>query len=311
MGSLPAALTHLYGFERRLNQKEAAVDAAICVRTNIGRAILAGSHHSQLAPHLLVDFQWQRVRKLAQAWEDTDSAWHPYIRELWLEFDQAQLLEPVPIPGMFVGLNAAQLNPQLTQHIVNLMSGSLDIRSPATLPYAERFLGSLSLLPPTARLFQVGAMLSRATTNIRVCVSGLNAVSVVKYLRAIQWINSFGHPDSRALVLCSMADDVTLHLDLGPTLGGTVGLELYVNRGEHSRVSALKWAPVLDYLTKCGMCLDSERQLLLAWGGTTMQRGRLGRTSTAFHKIVQHVKLSLAPTLTSAKVYFGIVTPPN
>ncbi len=189
-GRMPAALgLELFGFECDLSDPRPVADFLVsCTRRRGGAAALAAAHDHPA------------VARFAAAWDE-------HFDDVWLELDVSRSVDP--IPSVFFAPTAW--------------------RGPACLAQADaglRLLGGaapalariVDAIPEHAGLFQIGRMLARPATPVRVCVGPMLPDVATAFLTAID------HPARRArdelARLAPLVDAVAVGLDLdGPRLG--------------------------------------------------------------------------------------------
>jgi hypothetical protein len=213
---------------------------------------------------------WRRIREFAHLWTDSCSSLSRTVEEVWLEFDVCLTQDaPGNTPSVFFSLGYQ--SPQeparrrrLSGEYVRVAKTGLDILegeriSPGTL---SRLAECLYILPPSARLLFLGAMISRDTGTIRVVASGLSLEDMIRYLQRLGLRESVGHP---ALItsISDLADHMWLAIDIGETgVSPRIGFDCYCNSVAQAEDNS-SWADLLDFLVKEGICTDHKRDALL------------------------------------------------
>jgi hypothetical protein len=285
------------GFECGLEEIAADADFLVCVDGALDT--LTGRNASvKLNNSVVTSPPWQRLRTFCQA--RSESALLQQISNIWVEFDRSCHSVPILRPSVFFGIDRTKNHQRAAEAGLRLLRGS---------PLPAQLTRTLSLcfgaLPTTARVFQVGMMLSRKTTPVRLCVGGLERGQLLGYLSAVGWpgsmddlsdvLGSLSHP------LQALAVDLDVDGDVGPRLG----IECYVGR-EYSLVNVHpNWELFLKQLVALGLCLPSKRDALLAWPGYAFREAVL---PSLFLRGINHVKVVWEPPgLVYAKAYLSFV----
>lgn len=275
----PLAAT-TFGFECRLGDPAAWADLVAYAVAGPGRDALA-----DLPPALLAEPTWRRVRDLAQAWRSPDSVLHDGADNLWLEFDlegrAAAALEARAVPpSVFVGLPAwDQDRPQPSTYRPNVggylaaVTAVLRALDRDVTEETERCLARcFGALRRHEYLFQVGLMLTRRVDTVRLCIRLRTTSRTRDYLTAVGWPGVAGRrtPGHDALddllALVEPTDHTWLHLDVGPHVQPTIGLECYfAGNAQPSREP--RWTALLGVLVERGLCTRAKRDALLAYPG--------------------------------------------
>jgi len=263
--------------------------------------MLAGRNASaKLDSTIVTSPPWQRFRTFCESW--SDSALLRQTSNVWLEFDRSRHSVPVLRPSVFFGVHRAKDSQRLAEAGVNLLRGG---SLPAHLAHALSHC--FSALPTNARVFQVGVMLSRKNTPVRLCVIGLTRDQLLDYLLAVGWPGSTKNVQD---ILHSVSYHhllaVTFDLDSGVGgVGPRLGIECHMGR-EYRLVNVYpKWQVFLEQLVRVGLCLPSERDALLRWPGYTVRDVIL---PSLFFRGLNHVKVVWEPPgFVYAKAYLIFV----
>jgi hypothetical protein len=214
---------------------------------------------------------WRRIRQFARSWVDTSSLLSHRIEEVWLEFDVCLSRNaPAETPSVFFGLGyqspqEAALRRRLAREYVRAAKEGLDILegrriSPASLwTLAECF----HILPGSARILFLGAMISRRTGSIRVVASGLSLEDMVPYLRRLGLRRPVGHLELIADI-SHLTDYLWLAMDIEDAgVSPRIGFDCYYYNSTARSENDRKWADLLDFLVDKGICTDHKRNALL------------------------------------------------
>src|SRR5215213_1169515 len=274
-------------FERPLGEVSMETDFSVCADGALDT--LAGRNSSVMLNNMIVTSPpWQQFRKFCEGW--SDSALLRQISNIWLEFDRSRHTVPISKPSVFFGVHRIKDRQRLAEAGVRrLRGGSL----PGQLAHALSLC--FSALPENANVFQVGVMLSRKNTPIRLCVLGIARDQLLDYLLAIGWSGSIDdvehilHSISQHLPCLAVDFDLDSGVDgVGPRLG----IECYMGR-EYQLVKVHpNWELLLKQLVRLGLCLPSERDALLTWPGYGFRDVIL---PSVFFRGLNHVKVVWEP----------------
>jgi hypothetical protein len=129
---------------------------------------------------------------------------------------------------------------------------------------AQQVLVGCAALPAEAYVFQMGAMLSRHTAGVRLCIRNMSPPHLVNYLTGLGWS---GQPQAlcRTLnALATLVDRIDLDVDIDQTVSPKIGLECYIQPHPQDR---LRWQSLLAYLHEVGLCVPAKRDTLLDYPG--------------------------------------------
>jgi hypothetical protein len=323
---LPGAITDFFGFECRLGVNEPIADFLICCRAGQGSPkILGGQTPDRNLPALLVNHPvWQRIRSFSKEWSDPESAIVDRIHNIWLEFDVDGETASVPVPSVFIGPeNLQSSHPEadksqmpdrctwLTDSALPLLLG--DELQPAVRSQIARCLNHL---PPGASIFQVGLMLSRASSITRLCVRGVPSKQILEYLQALGYDTCNRELNSLLEQLDPLVERIDLDMDVGDRILPKIGLECYLS----ADTSAIH--QFLRHLVSRGLSTPAKAEALESWRGMAHERlnsdvwprdllalsGFLGgRAHSVFARWLHHVKIVYQPGLPlQAKAYLAV-----
>jgi hypothetical protein len=150
---------------------------------------------------------------------------------------------------------------------------------------------------------ELGAMLSRPGSGLRVVASHIPPTHLPNYLQDIDWR---GHRDEITAVIAeipTLIDALMLSMDLGNAVQVRLGLECFI---DHRPERIHQWRVLLDFLQDVGLCTSTAARALLSWHGIC-QRGAcpepwlrnldlgdrlLGpRAVSLFARFLSHIKL--------------------
>jgi hypothetical protein len=267
---LPAALgIGPFMFECSLDDRPAA-DFSVAVMASRGdHAVLSQQDSTGITPPL-DNPDWTRIRQFARSWMDASSLLGHMVEEVWLEFDVCLTSDaPSNTPSVFFRLEYQSpqdlaLRRTLPGEYVRAAKEGLDIlagrrASPATLSIvADCFY----MLPPSARILFIGAMISRGTDTVRVVASRLRLEDMVQYLERLGLRKPVGHHAPIANI-SNLVDHLWLAIDIEETgVTRRIGFDCYYN-GSTQPGNNTKWADLLEFLVDNGFCTEDKRNALL------------------------------------------------
>jgi hypothetical protein len=243
---------------------------------------------------------------------------------MWMEFDVEAVPPSIPVPSVFIGsedlqsAEPARDNRLMPDHCAWLTESALPLLLGAELDSALRgqIARCLNLLPPGARIFQVGLMLARASRVTRLCVRGVSRTQIIEYLRALDYDTSSGQLDELLDLLGPLVERIDLDLDVADRVLPKIGLEGY------QATDAPAINKLLNHLVSCGLSTPAKAEALELWRGMAHERltpeiwprdllalsGFLeGRVHSAFARWLHHVKIVYQPGLPpQAKAYLAV-----
>jgi hypothetical protein len=302
-----------FGFECRLGEPAPQADFLLCATAGSGgRDVLVQPGSSPEWPaEVRQNPSWQRVFAFAQHWAEEGSALQSHVDNVWLEFDVERSPGPVPVPSLFFSPEAAVGRTRRAEDTPALVtaSGLALLLGESPREIGARLAPVFETLPGRARVFQVGAMLSRRTDVVRLCIDRLAPAALMELV--VQWVGAgpAGAVRDAVQAWAGLADELCLNLDMGTEPSARIGLECYFLGESHSeKVQRLR--AFLDRLVEKGLCTPAKRAGVLAYLGVSdEQRDRalwpelLLRSSSfmgpgtlsVFVRDVHHVKLVCHP----------------
>jgi hypothetical protein len=302
-------LTRQFGFECRLDPDDEVVDFGMAVSASDGgREALAGrTDDPRLGALTGQEACWRRLRDFALRWSDPDAPLHVWSPFLGLEFDAAAVSQTVPVPSVFVALDApldeaAGGRPQLAAAVeaADLLRGGLSHALEAALESC--FEG----LPTGARVLHVGAMLGRAQEGLRVSAV-LPAPELKGYLSGVGGEAALEAAQVALAALPHRFPTVQVDFDLLPAVSPRVGLGL-----RPARTEPADWEALFAELVALGCASEAKANALVGWIGVGPARrtGANGGWET-YRRDLSHVKLVCVPgRAPAAKAYFGVTLAP-
>jgi hypothetical protein len=323
---LPGAITDFFGFECQLGVSEPIADFLVCCRASQGAPnLLSGQIPDRDFPLLLANHPvWQRIRSFSTEWSTPESAVADRIHNIWLEFDVDGVPGSMPVPSVFIGPeNLQSAGPpvdkgQMPDRCAWLTDSALPLLVGGELHPAlkTQIARCLNLLPPGACVFQIGLMLSRASSTTRICVRGVSKKQILEYLQVLDYDTSSGQLQALLELLGPMVERIDLDLDVSDRVLPKIGLECYLP----TDTSAIH--EFLNHLVSCGLSTPAKAEALESWRGMAHERLTPeiwprdllalssflgGRVHSAFARWLHHVKIVYQPGLPlQAKAYLAV-----
>ncbi len=308
-GALPGAITDFFGFECALGTDDPVADFLMSCRTSHGsrEALAAPAPGCAIPEFLLQRPVWRRILAFASEWARPESPLFGGIHNLWLEFDLNGAAPSDSEPSVFIGSDRLERSsPQecawLTDLALPLLLGhglDADVRLQITR--------CIDLLPPDARLFQVGLMLSRPAAPVRLCVRGIPRTGITAYLSALDWPGSLAELEKLFDSLGEHAERIDLDFDVAGCIQPKIGLECYIGAGR-PRLSRF-----LEYLVASRICTPKKAEAIELWSGMAHGPQHPGAAGDAanghsvFARAFHHAKIVYEPeSPLHAKAYLGV-----
>ena len=296
VGNLPpSAADAMFGFECRLDHREASADLLLSVPPDAAFAdslIRTGAADGRRTASL---------SRLLSALKEKGSPFAPVVDLLALEFDVAGV-EHAPAPGVFLRSTAESgyADPWLLTAAISVAAGWNED------PCERNAVGRvLAALPPGAAVRWAGAFPDRRRA-VRLLIRALGD-GVAGFLTRIGWPGEVTAVEEilapwRA---CGL-DNHVLAVDVAGGVGPVVGLEL-----SRTRRSSGVWQQALEMMARAGWCLSEKAAALRR--ATRSERLFSPAGVSELHCGIHHVKLAVArgTAAASAKAYVACVLRPS
>jgi hypothetical protein len=319
-------ISSFFGFETRLNNYNGQSDYLFAVSSQREeRDKLADLFtNGKLPQSFRTKKEWQNIEKFVTTWANPHSVLYKNILGLWFEFDIVDDLTHVPIPCVFVHTVPLSINnSESTRECTWLTHFALPLLIGQQLSQnVERnAMEAIQRLPEGVSVFQVGVMLSRATSGIRLVLNKIKPTQIIPYLKTLGWSDN----DDRLLSLIEELEhyvtSIVLHINIGEKgVDSKIGLECSFYPRLYNFET--KWSVFLNYLVKNGLCRPEKKNALLHFPGVeredmnddfnlksyvTNARIPDNDFSSALVRYISHIKLVYMPNQPpEAKVYSGV-----
>src|SRR5262249_5194291 len=181
---------HSFGFEWWLGREATTLDFGISIRRTDAKSFAAAACELGRRNRAEGNNTWAEIAALVCHWSERASPLHSWIPYLFLEFDAATPIDPVPVPSVFVSFDWPlgepddAIVPGVCRESLKLLLG------PRWCPRLDAELSTrLEALPTEGRVIHAGAMLSRSFDTARLSI-GLPRDTLRSYLLRIGWPHS-------------------------------------------------------------------------------------------------------------------------
>ncbi len=317
-------ISSFFGFEHRLQSPTAHADFLIAVSSERGereafaRLLTAGSFPTE---YLQVP-EWQQVRSFVQHWVDAHSILHTHVLGLWLEFDIDPASTNIPIPCVFIHtipMKAAKHDSDYDW----LLSSTLPVLlgHPLSSTVRSRLIQAFNKLPDTASIMDVGVMLSRASSGVRLVYRHLQPKEMIPYLQSLGWTDTDGELASLIEELTVHASRLVLHITITDQgVAPKIGLECSFAPDRYQLET--RWTDLFGYLESKHICLQGKKDLITDFMGADLEDSTTAfsldsytmavriphaQYSKALIRYLSHVKIVYSPGHPlEAKAYPGV-----
>ncbi len=307
-----------FGFEVRLAEEDSAADLGVGFRMTAPVQHSLGYGDSYAAG---TDARWRRIADFVRRLGEPQSCFSARVPFLFLEFDSDGQLPPVPVPGVFMGLDwrIDELSSEARQpgrdgywHSTPGFNDALEMvrtlrRLPLT-PGTETLLArSFATVPDGGLILHLAVMLGRPGEAVRISAM-VPRQDARDYLLSLGWKDGLDELDRTLGVFGPYSDfaspyaPIQIDLDVGEEIGPTIGLMLQPPTSD-------RWPDLLDTLVRENLCAYRKRDGLLAWPGRTAieleSEGNIQRW--VLERTLSHAKVTCcAGAPPKAKAYFGV-----
>ncbi|MDJ1168789.1 hypothetical protein PMG71_05070 [Roseofilum sp. BLCC_M154] len=250
------------GFECRLSSDTSQVDFQQCIiRDESQLKSLQQAMAIATGQSIPTDARWSQLQNFLAQWE---LSLHE-IPEIWLEYDRDNSSDFLPLPAIFVGF-PQEKNPTVDTYAIATKSLNLLLDCSVWHKWQDNLERCFRACPHGVFVSHIGVMLSRNSPALRVNVKHLQPDALVDYLQEIGWQQDTQELQALMKQLLEFVDLLTVCLDVGQLIYPQIGLECILH-GQPPHES--RWAMLLDFLVKRGLCLPEKQEALLTWPGQT------------------------------------------
>jgi hypothetical protein len=328
--TIPGSVSALWGFEVPLHPSaggdNGVADFLFCsTQPERHSKVLAGqSARSKIPVEYLEMPAWQKIQGFCQSWENESHELNGQLHNTWLEFDVATNQPPYQ-PSFFFGL----LPPDATTAAKRrrVIGAALTELTPEIMtPAFSRALNKVMIRRDKSWVFQVGIMLARETTALRLCLRDLaDPDEAVQLLIDLGWSGDVDPVRSLLLELAPLCESIDLDIDLetgpAPSIGAKLGIECSFGRSDRTMAYTEQFT---QWLVRHDMLSVDCAEALVAYNGLVHQDANPAAWSPHLLKLaalsgpdmanqiacwVHHIKVVYQPdTPLSAKAYLAALT---
>ena len=315
-------ISSFFGFETRLNSERSHADYLFAVSSNHGEKEALNSllHSYDFQSFVNQSDEWNNLKQFTREWCKDGTIINKNIHGLWFEFDMKNKLNVFPIPSVFINTTPISNNYSiddeqyrwLTEKAIPLLMGKkLSER------VENNFIRCVQKLPNGTYLIDIGIMLSRSTSDIRLMLNRIKPENIVSYLKSINWEGDTSNLQILISELEKYVNRITLHFGINEHINSSIGIECSIksdsfNNGE-------KWSRFLDYLSEKGLCTIDKKKKVLKFIGSNIDEAEFdfekyspivktdNSSSSALIRYISHVKISYSlDGKIKAKAYPGV-----
>lgn len=237
--SFPSQAIATFGYECRLSEYSATADFLLCLkRKQWGpQALIPESKLCLLPSNWTESAIWRRICTFATAWADKKTALSQSVDNVWLEFDIESVEHGPKEPSIFFGpVSSSYRNFNTFIPIISNVIRRLNernISSELTSGISRIF----ALLCGEERIFQIGLMLSRGSSGLRLCVCKLTARRLIDILEKLKWQGNLQELEKHLSEISTFISYLALDLDIDDSgrLSQKIGIECYLKSGEDEK----------------------------------------------------------------------------
>ena len=315
-------ISSFFGFETQLNLENGHADYLFAVSSLHGEkeALHSLLNSYKFQPFVNQSSEWNNLRLFTNEWCKDGSILNEKIYGLWFEFDMNHEINGLPIPSVFINTlpisNNFSLNDEqytwLTEKAIPLLIGE-KLSDSVKL----NFENCVQNLPNKTFLIDIGFMLSRSNSEIRLMLNKIKTEQIVPYLKSIHWEGDTSNLQLLISELEKYVNRITLHFGINDQINSSIGIECSIKSDSFD--NGEKWSRFLDYLSKKGLCTIDKKKEVLNFIGSNINGAEFNfekyspivktdkSSSNALIRYISHVKISYSMDgEINAKAYPGV-----
>jgi hypothetical protein len=324
--SFKGPVTSFFGFETRLNSREAKADYLFAVSSlkNERETLSTLIQNKSLPAEFIRRPEWQNITNFIREWTKPQSLLYHHILGMWFEFDITEHSSEPVVPCIFLHTIPLRITPEededkirwLTQHALPLLTGEKISKK-----IEKNVHQAIQYLPDNALVMDAGVMLSRQNPAIRLIVTKIRPHHIIPYLEKIGWSDEHGTFLILLKELEQRVSRLVLHITVTEKgIDQKIGIECSFTSDRYHLET--RWAAFFDYLIKKGICLEEKKHALLQFMGIEQEdiQKKFDTTryqpsvkiqnenfSSALVRYISHIKLVYEPHhRLIAKAYPGV-----
>jgi len=253
---IPLSITQFWGFEMSLSNDLYEADLLFCVHKadQFNRFVNGEGGLLLFGDTISKQYQW-----LGSKWSDKSDEMHSSISNLWFEYDYSDLVTVGHKPNFFFA-------PNPNKHILEILSSAeivfshLSRMAPILEGYGQ-LLKCHEALSGKAWISQIGVMLARSYSSIRVFIQDIPKNEIVIILNKLNYANASDPILIKYLAICELySSQVNLNVDVDHKIGDKLGIECYFNTMKSAidfmhklcdinLCTSLKFSAIKEYMT--------------------------------------------------------------
>jgi hypothetical protein len=289
----PLSLTPFFCFEIALHEEENTADFLFCISDP---TVLSEAFRCNMFLKRLVNRNpfYKRLHDLSEMWQGGKPALTS-IQNIWFEFDYVDMKQGFLNPSFFYA-PAKLMNSLRTVHVTDLVFETIAGQH-LSKETAKTLLHILIALPRPSWVSQIGKMLSRQTTSVRLFIQDVakDGVGALLKVAGYKYVDDERF-ESLLKLGCAFADQVDVDIDIEESgkVGPVAGLECSFNHLERALY-------FLDHLHGIAICSKHKRDALFNFLKSMHLKQDLD-----YQPFLAHFKLVYQPDRAiKAKVYVG------
>lgn len=248
---------------------------------------------------------WRRIMAFIDQWYADEVLCNSLTEGLWFEFDMSGPPPVLPIPSIFFGFR----NNSVDDAITAVMNGLTALNFELLSRQRALLITYLQTIGFWGSHFQVGLMLARPASPLRLCAFKAKLPEVLTGLKDLGITALEDYPDFRKDFFHLAPRFSAVDLDIGDVFGATVGIELNFTSGTTIREQRedQRGRIFLEWLVHKGWCLPDKSQAILNWIGGAKHHPDpedFWSPRKTIFRTISHIKLDFQPGKPPrAKVY--------
>lgn len=290
VSQIDSTLIGMCGLELNLTEQKDESDFLLCI-VNSEENIHASLNWLQAAPSSQPFYGY--LRSFFENEVNQESHFRNGINNIWLEYDYKNIVDGTFSPSIFFA-------PKLSLNVFDLMHLNLAFfkhfqqQDFDQKPFTH-FFGLLKYLPKDAVVLQIGMMLARKSSNLRLFIQNLKENEIAHFLKNLEWA---GDTSSLGVFVKSCQEwneSVDLDIDLYNGIESVIGLECYPK-------SKKDLVLFLDFLAKGSLISIDGKEKVLSYC-----HDLVNQPISEFKKVFHHIKVIWDINgISHVKAYFGL-----
>lgn len=268
-----------YIFETYLKRQEKFADVSLCFVRSEKKRFIKDYLEMDRALSLKDNEIWIMLYHFFRLWNKAKSIEDEHILNIWLEFDFNRLMKTkLPEPCLFFyplkNFNHGQEKKirQIEQQYSRLITPILENFSDSYTrpPIKDTIKKCIRYSSADAAFFQIGVMLGRADSPLRICLERFSPQDVTALLEHMEWEGDFDQIDSiLEMGVEYINPHFALDMDVGTRLHKKIGFEFSF---KEKFLNPNKIGSFLNHLCERSLCTEEKKETLLNWTGYSWEK---------------------------------------